>query len=80
PDEYAVLNACRAWRFVADGAIVSKVSGGEWALSHLDDDEYERTIVTALARQRSIVAPAFDEASVLRFVETVQQRVAAALV
>ena len=78
PDEYAVLNACRAWRFVADGAIVSKISGGEWALSQLEEHEHERTIVTALARQRCIVAPTFDQASVSRFVETVQQRVAAA--
>ena len=32
PEAYAVLNACRALSYVADGQIVSKVAGGEVAL------------------------------------------------
>lgn len=30
---YAVLNACRALRYVADGTLCSKTDGGRWALS-----------------------------------------------
>lgn len=33
--KYAVLNACRALRYVDDAAIVSKVNGGRWAVEHL---------------------------------------------
>lgn len=33
PESYAVLNACRALRFVEEGEICSKSAGGEWALS-----------------------------------------------
>jgi aminoglycoside adenylyltransferase-like protein/nucleotidyltransferase-like protein len=48
--EYAVLNACRARRYAADGVLVSKVDGGRWALTRLT--EPERTLVdAALARQ-----------------------------
>jgi streptomycin 3"-adenylyltransferase len=37
--EYAVLNACRAWRFAVDGSLVSKVDGGRWAEERLDEPE-----------------------------------------
>jgi hypothetical protein len=33
PEPYAVLNACRALAFAADGKIVSKIAGGRLALS-----------------------------------------------
>jgi streptomycin 3"-adenylyltransferase len=33
PASYAVLNACRALRFVTDGSLCSKTSGGEWAIA-----------------------------------------------
>ncbi|TQW00491.1 hypothetical protein V2A60_001570 [Cordyceps javanica] len=39
PRHYAVLNASRAWRFLATGQLVSKVAGGEWALSRMEDDD-----------------------------------------
>ncbi len=32
-ESYAVLNACRALRFVSDGSLCSKTDGGRWALS-----------------------------------------------
>jgi streptomycin 3"-adenylyltransferase len=51
PTEYAVLNACRAWRFAADGAFVSKLEGGCSALSRVDGADRE-LITIALARQR----------------------------
>lgn len=33
PESYAVLNACRALRFLSDGVLCSKLDGGEWATS-----------------------------------------------
>jgi hypothetical protein len=38
-DDDAVLNACRAWRFAAEGAWSSKPAAGAWARSRLDDQE-----------------------------------------
>jgi streptomycin 3"-adenylyltransferase len=32
---YFVLNACRVRAFLAEGLILSKDEGGEWALAHL---------------------------------------------
>ena len=50
PSEYAVLNACRAWRYVVDGSLVSKVDGGRWAEARLPEPEL--TLVrTAVALQ-----------------------------
>ena len=51
PSEYAVLNACRAWRYAVDGALVSKVDGGEWALTQLDAGGAREVVQAALARQ-----------------------------
>jgi streptomycin 3"-adenylyltransferase len=45
PSEYAVLNACRAWRYAVDGALVSKVDGGRWVERRLTGSE--RTLVRA---------------------------------
>jgi hypothetical protein len=47
---YAVLNACRALRFVHDGRLCSKVDGGEWYLAHHGDSAPVRA---ALAAQRA---------------------------
>ena len=59
PSEYAVLNACRAWRYAVDGALVSKVDGGRWAETRLD--EPERTLVRdALALQSGEETTALD--------------------
>jgi Domain of unknown function (DUF4111) len=67
PEEYAVLNACRAWRFAVDGALVSKVDGGQWALGRTHDPERE-LIKVALDKQRSIPAAALDRSAVRQFV------------
>lgn len=32
---YTVLNASRAWMFLARGQLVSKIAGGEWALQQI---------------------------------------------
>jgi len=66
PSEYAVLNACRAWRYAVDGALVSKVDGGRWAETRLD--EPERTLVRdALALQSGEQAAPLDPDAVRTF-------------
>lgn len=47
--EYAVLNACRAWKFAVDGTLVSKMDGGRWALSRAEDADRD-LIMAALDR------------------------------
>jgi hypothetical protein len=67
PGEYAVLNACRAWRFAADHhAIVSKIDGGQWALDRVHGSDRE-LIKTALDRQQGIPATEPDRRAVNRF-------------
>lgn len=50
PECYAVLNACRARLYLSDGAIVSKIAGGEAALQRGTGPD--DVIVRALAQQR----------------------------
>ncbi|MBW4717212.1 aminoglycoside adenylyltransferase domain-containing protein [Saccharothrix obliqua] len=70
PGEYAVLNACRAWRFAVDGALVSKVDGGRWALGRVTGPD--RALVgAALDRQRCLPAPEPERPAVTRFVHRV---------
>ncbi|BCJ27515.1 aminoglycoside adenylyltransferase domain-containing protein [Actinocatenispora sera] len=75
PGEYAVLNACRAWRFAADGALVSKVDGGCWAVSRVGAADGV-LIEAALARQRCESAAALDPAAVAGFVRPIGARLA----
>ncbi|MBB5802391.1 streptomycin 3'-adenylyltransferase [Saccharothrix ecbatanensis] len=65
--EYAVLNACRAWRFAVDGALVSKIDGGRWALDRVPGPDRE-LIRTALDRQRCVLAAELDPDAVRRFI------------
>jgi hypothetical protein len=74
-NEYAVLNACRAWRFAVDGAIVSKVGGGRWALDHAPDSDHA-LIQHALDHQRCLPAADLDPAAVIRFVDHVHSYLA----
>lgn len=76
PGEYAVLNACRAWRFAADGALVSKIDGGQWALARVHGPDRE-LISTALDRQRCVPAAGLDPRAVRVFVRQVLSRVSA---
>ena len=72
PFEYAVLNACRALRFAADGTLRSKVAGGEWYLAGHPDDEVVRA---ALARQRGNDAAEPTRDDVLEFVDAARNRI-----
>lgn len=69
PDEYAVLNACRAWRYAVDGPLVSKVDGGEWALSRCGREDAD-LVRAALARQRGSAVP-LDRERAVAFAERV---------
>lgn len=67
PGEYAILNGCRAWRFAADGALVSKIDGGQWALGRVNGPDRE-LVKTALDRQRCLPAAELDTRAVKQFV------------
>jgi predicted nucleotidyltransferase len=71
PGEYAVLNACRAWRFAVDGAIVSKIDGGRWALDRTPDSDHV-LIERALDHQRCRPAADLDPKAVTQFVGQVR--------
>jgi streptomycin 3"-adenylyltransferase len=59
PSEYAVLNACRAWRYAVDRSLVSKVDGGRWAAERLDGPELG-LVRAALAAQTGAAADSID--------------------
>jgi hypothetical protein len=73
PERYAVLNACRALIYLADGAIISKLSGGEGALARSLGPP--AVITRALAQQRGAQADQPPQADATEFV----MEVAAAL-
>jgi hypothetical protein len=73
--EYAVLNACRALRFAADGSLPSKVAGGEWYLAGHPSAEVVRA---ALARQLGVDADEPSREAVVAFVDAARLQVAAA--
>jgi Domain of unknown function (DUF4111) len=66
PSTYAVLNACRAWRYAVEGALVSKVDGGRWALPRLSGAE-AALVAAALAEQTGEEAAPLDPAEVRAF-------------
>lgn len=74
PNEYAVLNACRALKFAEDGSLVSKIEGGEWALARSPSGEDRALIGGALELQRNLGTTALDAGTVRQFVEAVTQR------
>jgi streptomycin 3"-adenylyltransferase len=74
--EYAVLNACRAWRFAADGVLVSKVAGGRWAMRRVRGPDRE-LIRVALDRQRCLPAAGLDRHAVRAFVGRLLSKVSA---
>jgi hypothetical protein len=72
PYEYAILNACRALCFAADGTLRSKVAGGEWYLAGHPDEQIVRA---ALAGQRGddAVEPSRDD--VVAFVDAARMQI-----
>ncbi len=58
PGSYAVLNACRALRFVSDGVLCSKSDGGRWALGN----QIEPDLVSAALAARQNGSTGADQA------------------
>ena len=67
PEEYAILNACRAWKFAVEADLVSKVEGGQWALERVRNECHRGLIAAALDRQTSVAAPAITGSAAQRF-------------
>jgi streptomycin 3"-adenylyltransferase len=67
PERYAVLNACRARVYLTDGAIVSKIAGGETALQRGTGPA--EVISRALAQQRGDLPDQAPVADAVAFVE-----------
>jgi Domain of unknown function (DUF4111) len=74
PDEYAVLTACRAWKFTADQTLVSKIDAGRWALDRIGDADRD-LVRLALARQRCEPAEEPDARVVAEFAARVLARI-----
>jgi hypothetical protein len=72
---YAVLNACRAWRYAVDGSLVSKIDGGQWACTRLADPE-RAVVESALAHQSGddtvVIDPAAARSLVLRLQDVIR--------
>jgi predicted nucleotidyltransferase len=73
---YAVLNACRAERYVVEGVLSSKVAAGEWARTRYPE---ESVIADALAQQRSGRHLHSPTPQAIRFVSRVSERLASAV-
>jgi hypothetical protein len=71
PPEYQVLNACRIWRFLEEGELVSKIAGGEWAASRLP---HPSLVEAALKRQQGHGDVSLDPEESRRFVLRVMDR------
>jgi streptomycin 3"-adenylyltransferase len=67
PERYAVLNACRALVYLHDGAIVSKIAGGEAVLRQRAGPA--DVITRALAQQRGTGSDQPPTADAIGFVE-----------
>ncbi len=73
PLEYQVLNACRAWRYLDEGVLCSKIDGGQWARRRVQDPQI---IDAALARQRLPSDAPLDQAVAGAFVRRVRDLLA----
>jgi streptomycin 3"-adenylyltransferase len=68
-----VLNACRAWRYATERALVSKIEGGRWALDRTEGPDRD-LITAALHRQRSLPAADVDPPTIERFTRRIIAR------
>jgi Domain of unknown function (DUF4111) len=66
--EYQVLNACRAWRFAEETLLCSKLDGGQWARTRVDDPA---VIELAIARQHGQPVQPPDVSAVTAFVQDI---------
>lgn len=69
PTLYSVLNACRAWRYVEDDVLGSKLEGARWARTRWRDPRViDSAVELRLGRQAALDPAAVDR--FLAFVET----------
>jgi Domain of unknown function (DUF4111)/Nucleotidyltransferase domain len=69
----AILNACRAWRFAAEGVWSSKPAAGEWARTRLDEPDVVSEALAVRSGEGRL-----DRARVVEFLVAVQGLLAAA--
>ncbi|MCB0997976.1 MAG: DUF4111 domain-containing protein [Acidimicrobiales bacterium] len=74
PTSYAVLNACRALRFVADGTLCAKSEGGRWALGVGLEPAVVRRALSVREAGRPDVDIAADRAWVRSVAATLDRR------
>jgi streptomycin 3"-adenylyltransferase len=60
PGSYAILNACRALRYVEEGVICSKTDGGVWAIEQSIEPDLVRRALAS--RREGSKQPASDDA------------------
>ena len=73
---FAVLNACRAWRFLSEGIMGSKTAGGEWAMARR---ERMPVIEGALALRFGEGIERLDQGQVLKFLDVVDEEIAGSI-
>lgn len=65
--ESSVLQACRAWCYLEEDMLCSKIAGGEWARDRLKGRE-KKMVEAARNLKLAVSTPALDPSSVLSFV------------
>ncbi len=68
-----MLNACRAWRFLAEGVMGSKTAGGQWVIARRGGMP---VIEAALALRCGGQSDRLDQVEVLRFLDVVDGEIA----
>lgn len=63
-----VLSVCRAWRYLEEGSLVSKLEAGEWARSKLEDSAL---VDAALAKWRGDMSQSLLDAEVKDFCQCI---------
>lgn len=66
---YIILNLCRVLAYKKERLILSKQEGGEWALGHLSDPQYKKTVHLALEEYKTGNAMPITQADAVRFAE-----------
>ena len=74
---YQILNACRAWRFVEEGALSSKTEGAKWAFSRVGDAA--PAIEAALLHRRGLSGEHPSEAEARALVRTALEHLESAI-
>lgn len=66
---YIVLNLCRVLAYKKERLILSKQEGGEWALHHLSNPQYEKIVLSALEEYKTGNAMSITQVNAVGFAE-----------